>query len=113
MNKVLLIGRLTKDCELKHVGDEGTPLLNFTIAVQRPFVNSKGEREADFIPISCWKKSVETMVPDLTKGRLVSVLGRINVRSYTNMNGERRYMTQVVAEQINFMEHSKIIEEAN
>ncbi|MBU5483043.1 single-stranded DNA-binding protein [Clostridium sp. MSJ-11] len=112
MNKVLLIGRLTKDCELKQIGEEGNLLINFTIAVQRSYVNNKGEREADFIPVSYWRKSAESLAPNLTKGRLVSILGRINVRSYTNANDEKRYITQVVAEQINFMEHNRADEEA-
>lgn len=113
MNKVLLIGRLTKDCELKHVGEEGTPLLIFTLAVQRPFINNKGEREADFVPVAYWRKSAESIAPYLTKGKLVSISGRINVRSYTNNNGEKRYATQIIAEEIQFIDYGKAKEEAN
>lgn len=113
MNKVLLIGRLTRDAELKHVGEEGNPLLIFTLAVQRPFINSKGEREADFVPVVFWRKSAESLAPYLIKGKLVSISGRINVRSYTNNNGEKRYATQIVAEEIQFIDYSKAKEEAN
>ncbi|PRR79423.1 Single-stranded DNA-binding protein ssb [Clostridium liquoris] len=113
MNKVLLIGRLTKDCELKHVGEEGNPLLIFTLAVQRPFVNNNGEREADFVPVVYWRKSAETIAPYLTKGKLISISGRINIRSYNNSNGDRRYITQVVAEEIQFIDYAKAKDEAN
>ncbi|KAJ51181.1 single-strand DNA-binding protein [Clostridium tetanomorphum] len=113
MNKVLLIGRLTKDCELKHVGEEGNALLNFTLAVQRNYLNNKGEREADFVPVVYWRKSAESIAPYLTKGRLISIFGKINVKSYTSTNGDRRYITQIVAEDIQFIDYSKTKEEAN
>lgn len=112
MNKVLLIGRLTKDCELKYVGEENTAVLNFTLAVQKPFLNKDGERDADFIPIVYWKKASEALAPYLKKGKVISIMGRINIRSFSKENGEKKYSAQVVAEQIQFVDLFKHKEKA-
>ncbi|HHY70881.1 MAG TPA: single-stranded DNA-binding protein, partial [Thermoanaerobacterales bacterium] len=96
LNRIILIGRLTRDPEQRFTPANGVPVTNFTIAVDRPFVNQKGEREADFIRIVTWRKLAETCANHLSKGRLVAVDGRLQIRSYEGQDGQRRYMTEVV-----------------
>ncbi|MGB9840589.1 single-stranded DNA-binding protein, partial [Thermovenabulum sp.] len=82
MNKVILIGRLTKDPELRYTPGSGVAVATFTLAVSRPFLNQKGERDTDFIPIVVWRKLAEQCASNLRKGRLVGVSGRLQVRSF-------------------------------
>ena len=102
MNKVILIGRLTKDLEIKYVG-EGTAVANFTLAVDRPFKNQQGERETDFIPIVVWRKQAENCANYISKGSLVALEGRMEVRSYEK-DGQRRWVTEVVADNVRFLD---------
>jgi len=102
LNRVVLIGRLTRDVELKFLPN-GTPVANFTLAVDRPFANKDGEREADFIPIVVWRKHAENCANYIGKGSLVAVDGRMQVRSY-EQDGQRRYVTEVVAENVRFLD---------
>ena len=106
MNKVFLIGRLTGDPELKYTPN-GTAVANFTIAVDRPYTNKQGKREADFIRIVAWRKLAEVCTNNLGKGRLVAVSGRIETRSYEAHDGQRRYVTEVVAEEVKFLDWPK------
>lgn len=106
MNRVVLIGRLTKDPELRNTNG-GTPVTNFNLAVDRPFKNSQGEREADFIPIVAWRQLAENTCKFMGKGRLIAVEGRIQTRNYENEAGNRVYITEVVAESIKFLDRSK------
>jgi len=106
-NKVILIGRLTRDPELRFLPSSGTPVTTFTIAVSRNYLNQSGEREADFIPIVVWRKLAEICANNLTKGRLIAVEGRIQTRSYDDKSGTRRYVTEVVAEDIRFLDRPK------
>ncbi len=103
LNKAILIGRLTADPELRYT-QSGTAVANFRIAVDRPFANQAGEREADFIPIVVWDKLAETCANYLNKGRLVAVEGRIQVRSYDAQDGSRRWVTEVVANDVRFLD---------
>ena len=96
MNKVFLIGRLTRDPELRYTGSN-TAVATFSLAVNRPFTNQAGEREADFINIVVWRKQAENVCNFLDKGRLVSVDGRLQTGSYTDKDGNRRFTTDVVA----------------
>jgi len=105
LNKVILIGRLTRDPELKSL-PSGVSVATFTLAVDRRFTNQQGEREADFIPIVVWRALAETVGKYLTKGRLVAVSGRLQVRSYDTPEGQRRYVTEVVADEVQFLERS-------
>ncbi|TDT56483.1 single-stranded DNA-binding protein [Fonticella tunisiensis] len=107
MNKVVLIGRLVKDAEVKNVGDDGKSVLNFTMAVQRDYINSKSERESDFIPIVYWHKSAEKLKQYLTKGRMISVSGRIRVRSFEGREGGKKYVTEILADEIKFLSSRK------
>jgi len=107
LNKVILIGRLTRDPELRFTPANGIAVTNFTIAVDRPFTNQKGEREADFIRIVVWRKLAEICANNLSKGRLVAVDGRLQIRSYEGQDGQRRYMTEVVADEVKFLDKGK------
>ncbi|HHT66347.1 MAG: single-stranded DNA-binding protein [Caldicoprobacterales bacterium] len=105
LNKVVLIGRLTRDPELRST-TSNISVTTFTLAVDRRFTNQQGEREADFIPIVTWRSLAETCHKYLTKGRLVAVSGRMQVRSYDDNTGQRRYITEVVADEVQFLERS-------
>lgn len=102
MNKVILIGRLTKDPELRYTGSN-TPVATFSLAVNRSFTNQNGEREADFINCVVWRKLAETVKNYLSQGSQVAVEGRIQTRNYDDQNGQRRYVTEVVVENIDFV----------
>jgi len=104
LNKVCLVGRLTKDPELRFIPGSGTPVASFTLAVDRNFKNRQGEREADFISIVTWSKLAELCANYLSKGRLVAVSGRIQTRSWEDEAGKRRYMTEVVADEVSFLD---------
>lgn len=106
LNKVQLVGRLTKDPELKYLGN-GTPVTNFTLAVNRTFKNKNGEREADFINIVVWRKQAENVAQYVEKGSQVAISGRIQSRSYENADGQRRCVTEVVAEEVHFLDSKR------
>lgn len=100
MNKVVLIGRLTKDPELRFTPGTGAAVTSITIAVDR--YNSKtGEREADFIPVVIWGKQAESTANYMSKGGQVAISGRIQTRNYDAKDGTKRYVTEVVADQFN------------
>lgn len=103
MNTVQLIGRLTKDIDLKFTAS-GTAVGNFTLAVNRSFTNQQGEREADFIRCVIWRKSAENLANFTHKGSLIGVVGRIQTRSYDDNNGQRQYITEVVVEDFHLLE---------
>ena len=102
MNKVVLIGRLTRDPELRYTGSN-TPVATFSLAVNRNFANQNGEREADFINIVVWRKQAENVKNFLTQGSQVAVEGRIQTRTYDDQNGQKRYITEVVADNVEFL----------
>ena len=102
MNKVILIGRLTRNPELRYTGSN-TPVATFSLAVNRSFTNQNGEREADFINCVVWRKLAETVKNYLSQGSQVAVEGRIQTRNYDDQNGQRRYVTEVVVENIDFV----------
>jgi single-strand DNA-binding protein len=103
LNRVVLVGRLTKDPELKYTPN-GVAVANFTIAVNRPFSNQQGEKETDFINVVVWKKPAENVANYLKKGSLAGVDGRIQTRNYEGNDGKRVYITEVVAESVQFLE---------
>ena len=103
MNKVILIGRLTKVPELRYTSSN-RPVTQITVAVNRTFTNQNGEREADFINVVIWDKQAENVAKYLTKGRLVAVEGRIQTRNYDNNEGKKVYVTEVVALSVQFLE---------
>ena len=104
LNRVVLVGRLTRDPELRYT-PTNVPVAQFTIAVSRPFSNQQtGEKEADFIPITVWRKQAENVKNFVKKGSLIGVEGRIQVRNYEDKDGARRYVTEVVADNVVFLE---------
>ena len=110
MNKVILVGRLTRDPELKHTPN-GTATTNFTLAVDRPFKNQQGEREADFIDCVAWRKLAETIANNLKKGKLIATEGRLQKRSYEAKDGGKRWVTEVVVDNVQFLEKKDYAEE--
>ena len=106
MNRIILIGRLTKDPELRYTPN-GIAVASFTLAVDRPFLNQQGEREADFINIVVWRKQAENCANYLTKGQQVAVDGRLQIRTYDTQEGQRRWITEVVADRVQFLDKKK------
>ncbi|QKS73102.1 single-stranded DNA-binding protein [Paenalkalicoccus suaedae] len=103
LNRVVLVGRLTKDPELRYTAN-GIAVASFTLAVNRPFSNQQGNREADFINCVVWRKPAENVANFLKKGSLAGVDGRMQTRSYDNNEGRRVYTTEVVADSVQFLE---------
>lgn len=106
INNVSLTGRITKDLE-KHQTNKGTSVVNFTLAVDRRFKNSNGDREADFIGIQAWGMTADLLCKYCGRGSLIGIEGRIQTRNYENNQGQRVYVTEVVAENITFLDSKK------
>ena len=111
-NKVLLIGRLTQDPELKSVGANNIPHASFTVAVDRPFKNQQGQHETDFVPCAAWRKLGETVANNLSKGRLVAVEGHLQTRTYQMEDGSKRRAFEVVADSVQFLDRPKNAEQS-
>ena len=104
LNKAILIGRLTRDPEVRYT-QSGTAVCTFTLAVDRKFAKKdSGQPTADFIPIVTWRKLAEICGNNLVKGRRISVDGRIQVRSYDAQDGSKRYVTEIVADEVEFLD---------
>lgn len=103
MNRTVLVGRLTKDPDLRYTPN-GVPTATFTLAVNRSFTNAQGERESDFINVVVWRKPAENVANFLKKGSLAGVDGKIQTRNYEGQDGKRVYVTEVVAESVQFLE---------
>lgn len=106
LNKVILIGRLTRDPELRYT-QTGIPVANFSIAVDRRFTGQGGERETDFIDIVAWRKLAELCANHLGKGRLVAVDGSLQSRSYETNDGQKRKAWEVVADNVDFLDRPR------
>lgn len=107
MNKVIIVGRLTRDAELKTVGEEERIVMNFTMAVDKPYRPDIGQKEAEFIPVSYWGKSAQNLCEYMLKGKLISVGGHIHVRNHEDSEGKRRYSMGIIAEEIRLLEGKK------
>jgi len=105
-NKVVLVGRMCNDPELKYTPG-GVAVANFRVAVDRPFSNQQGERETDFVDTVAWRQNAEFAANYLTKGRLVLVEGRLQVRSWTTPEGQRRRAMEVVADAVRALDRPK------
>lgn len=103
MNRIILLGRLTKDPEVRYT-NTGKVVCQFTLAVDRPFANQEGQREADFIPVVIWGKQAETCGNSLTKGQRALVEGRLQIRSYDGKDGNKHWITEVIADRFEFIE---------
>src|SRR5574344_492465 len=102
MNKTILIGNLTKDAEISNT-TSGVAVSKFTIAVKRDYKNADGEYETDFINCVAWRKLDENVSKYLTKGKKIAVIGSIQTRSYDAQDGSKRYVTEVIAEEIELL----------
>ncbi|SIQ26670.1 single-strand DNA-binding protein [Domibacillus enclensis] len=102
INQVTLIGNLTRNPEVKHTAD-GTPVLQTTIAVNRPYRNAKGETDTDFVSCTIWGRLAETASKYSSKGSLVAVVGMIQTRNYKDANGKTVYVTEVLVQTIRFL----------
>ena len=103
MNKVILSGRLTKDVELKQT-QSGLSNCTFTVAVNRNFTDQSGQRQADFINCQAWRKPAEAIAKYFHKGSRISLVGRIQTRSYDDQNGQKHYITEVMVEEFEFVD---------
>lgn len=104
MNQVVLVGRLTRDPELKYIPGAGTAVASFTIAVDRNYINKEGKRDTDFIPIEVIGKSAEYCANYITKGKLVALEGNIRVDNYQTQSGEKRTFTKVSTKSVQSLE---------
>lgn len=102
MNRVVLIGRLTRDPELRYTNN-GTPTASFTLAVDRSYKNEAGERETDFIDVVVWRQMAEHCANYLAKGKLAAVDGKLQIRAYTAKDGSKRKAVEVVADTVRFL----------
>jgi single-strand DNA-binding protein len=101
-NQVMLVGRLTKDPELRYTA-EGAPVATVTLAVNRNFRNSAGDIETDFVNCTLWRKTAENTTNYCRKGSILGVSGRVQTRNYENADGNRVYVTDVVADSVRFL----------
>lgn len=106
MNHIVLIGRLTRDPELRYTPN-GVAVANFDLAVDRPTTNQQGERETDFIRIVVWQKQAEHCANYLKKGRLVGVEGRLQIRNYETQDGQKRRVAEVIANFVQFLDRNR------
>ena len=110
INNVVLVGRLTKDIDLKYTGS-GTSVGTFNLAVNRNFTDQNGEKKSDFVNCVIWRKSAENMANFTRKGSLVGITGRIQTRNYDNQQGQRVYITEVVVENFTLLEPKQVTEQ--
>lgn len=102
LNRIVIIGRLTRDPELKSTSN-GTAVATFTVAVDRDFKTQNGEKETDFIPVVVWRGLAETCGRYLSKGKLVAVEGRLQIRTYEANDGSKRTVAEIVANNVQFL----------
>ena len=107
MNKVILLGRLTRDPEVRYTQTTNTLVASFTLAVNRRFVKQGEERQSDFINIVAWNKTGEFVSKYFKKGQQVALVGRLQTRSYQDNNNQTRYVTEVIAEEVYFADSNK------
>ena len=113
MNNVVLVGRLTRDVDLKYIQGSGMAVSNFAIAVDREFTGKDGKKETDFIDIQVWGKSAENCANYIGKGSLVAIQGAIRVDSYQDQEGNNRKITRVNANRVQFLDSKKDKQENN
>lgn len=107
INNVVIVGRMTKEADLRYT-QGGNAVASFTVAVNRNFTNAQGERDADFINCVIWRKSAESLANLTSKGSLIGIVGRLQTRNYENQQGQRVYVTEVVAESFQLLESKEI-----
>lgn len=104
MNKIILLGRLTKDVELRYTQTSNTPVASFTLAVNRKFTKEGEEKQADFLSIVAWNKLAETASKYLKKGTQILVTGRLQTRTWDDEQGVKHYVSEIIAEEFDFIE---------
>ncbi|WP_433745281.1 single-stranded DNA-binding protein [Falsibacillus pallidus] len=102
INQVTIVGRLTRTPDLKYTTD-GKPVLNVTVAVNRPYRNSNGEMDADFVLCTLWNRTAENTAKYCDKGSVIGVTGRIQTRNYENSDGKKVYVTEIMADSVKFL----------
>ena len=107
MNKVILMGRLTKDPEIKYTAGKNTAVCSFSLAVERRFTKQGEERQADFFNMVAWEKTAEFCSKYFTKGMKVAIVGRLQNRNWDDNEGKKHYITEVIVEEANFVESKK------
>ena len=107
MNKIILVGRLTKDVELRYTQTNNTAVASFTLAVDRKIVKAGDERKSDFINIVAWSKLADIASKNLSKGVRVGIIGSIQNRSWEKEDGTKKYVTEVIAEEIEFLDSKR------
>lgn len=112
INNVVLVGRLTKDVDLRYTSN-GSAVATFNLAVNRNFTNQSGEREADFVNCVIWRKPAETLANYAKKGTLLGVVGRIQTRNYENQQGQRVFVVEVVCDNFQLLEPKKDNQQQN
>ena len=112
INNVVLVGRMTRDAELRYT-PQNQAVATFTLAVNRNFKNQSGEREADFINVVIWRQQAENLANWAKKGALIGITGRIQTRNYENQQGQRVYVTEVVADNFQLLENRNQQEQVN
>ena len=103
MNKIVILGRLTKDPEVRYTPSQKV-VCSFTLAVDRPFLNQQGQREADFIPVVVWGKAAELCGNSLAKGHRLLVEGRLQIRNFDAKDGTKHWVTEIIANNVEFIE---------
>ncbi len=111
MNRIVLVGRLTKDPEVKILEESNKVFTRIILAVDRPYKSASGEKYVDFIPVVLWGKKAEIVSEYLVKGSVISVTGRLQSRSFENSEGQRKYISEVIADEFQFMNNKKSKEE--
>ena len=106
LNHISIMGRLTKDVELRYT-NSGAAVASFTLAVDRDFKNSNGEKETDFIEVVCWKNTAEFVSKYFSKGKMAIVAGRLQIRGWTDKDGNKRKTAEVVADNVYFGDTKK------
>lgn len=106
LNRTVIVGRLTKDVDLRYTGN-GIAVANFTVAINRPFSNQEGKQEADFINCVTWRKQAENLANYMQKGSQIGVDGRLQSRTYDDKDGKTVFVTEVVADSVQFLETKK------
>ena len=112
MNKVVILGRLTKDPDVKYTPTQKV-VTSFTLAVDRPFLNNEGKREADFIPVVVWGKAAELCGNSLGKGHRLLVEGRFQIRNFDAKDGTKHWVTEVIASNVEFIERKSDAKNVN
>ncbi|HGD0377770.1 TPA: single-stranded DNA-binding protein [Streptococcus agalactiae] len=112
INNIVLVGRMTKDAELRHTPSQ-VAVATFTLAVNRRFKEQNGERETDFINCVIWRQSAENLANWAKKGTLIGITGHIQTRNYENQQGQRIYVTEVVAENFQLLESRNSQQQTN